>query len=421
MASLARPRFRDSRRRPVPAPHHVEILENRTLLSGTGAGLFGSQATPQPLHVPTVITLQSAASSAETGQALPLVATVSAAGTARQMKAAKSATITGTIEFLTDSPRPMILGKVAINKSNSQGPLSIVSAIDSFFGVSNQQAAFSENDTAFLRTTALRQLGSYQIEARFLAANDEFRASASAPATVTITPRTQDAPTVTALQAPTSAIETGETLAPSVTVQDPGNGLAGGVVKLTTVAPHPVVLGKVSVGVFNQPLSISTDQLQAVGTYQVQAVYQPDSNRFAASTSAPVTVTVTPLTAASFRVTPVVPHGHLGQPMSFKVTALDVHGQPLTNYTGTVDFSSPTDSWTILSPAAYHSLGIVQPSPDSPGLATFNPASYTFTPADRGSHTFTGAVTFGKAGAETLEVSQADDPEVRGETTFAIG
>ena len=35
-------------------------------------------------------------------------------------------------------------------------------------------------------------------------------------------------------------------------------------------------------------------------------------------------------------------------------------------------------------------------------------------------HTFMGAVTFGKAGAETLQVTQADDPKVRGRTTFAI-
>jgi hypothetical protein len=106
--------------------------------------------------------------------------------------------------------------------------------------------------------------------------------------------------------------------------------------------------------------------------------------------------------------------------LSFEVTALDAHGQPLTDYTGTVVFTSPTDSWTILPAPAYKRLGIAEPSADSPGLANFDPASYTFTPADQGSHTFVGAVTFGKAGAETLQVTQADDPEVSGKTTFAI-
>jgi hypothetical protein len=126
------------------------------------------------------------------------------------------------------------------------------------------------------------------------------------------------------------------------------------------------------------------------------------------------------MTAFSFRVTPVVSHGDLNEPLSFTVTALDAQGQPLTDYTGTVVFSSPTDSWTTLPAPAYKRLGIAEPSPDSPGLATFSPGSYTFTTADRGSHTFVGTVRFGKGGAETLQVTQADDPEVTGETTFAI-
>jgi hypothetical protein len=180
-------------------------------------------------------------------------------------------------------------------------------------------------------------------------------------------------------------------------------------------------LAKISVGVFNKPISISTDKLQEIGVYQLQATYVPKSNRFAGSTSAPVTVAITPLTAASFRVTPVVSHGAVDQPLSFEVTALDAQGQPLTSYTGTVVFSSPTDSWAMLSPSEDAKFSIPEPSLDSPILARFSPASYTFTPADQGSHTFVGTVTFGKAGAETLQVTQADDPEVDGKTTFAIG
>jgi hypothetical protein len=180
------------------------------------------------------------------------------------------------------------------------------------------------------------------------------------------------------------------------------------------------VLGKVSAGAFGRPIPFSTGELRGVGTYEVQAIYRPRTDRFAGSISAPVTVTITPLTAASFRVTPVVSHGALNQPMSFQVTALDAQGQPLTDYTGTVIFTSPTDSWTILPPSAYKRLGIAEPSPESPGLATFSPASYTFTTSDHGSHTFVGAVTFGKGGAETFQVTQADDPEVYGKTSFSI-
>jgi hypothetical protein len=371
------------------------------------------------MHVPTVITFQSGATSAETGQSLPLVATVSATGTARQVKAAQKETITGTIEFLTVSPRPIILAKVAINASN-QGTPSILSSIDSAFGINSQPNAVSVKDSAYLWTRALKTLGPYQIEARFLPANADFQASTSAPATVTIAPRTQNAPTVLGLQAPESRVETGAAVPLEVTLQNADSGLAGGVVKLTTVSPRPIVLGKISAGVFNQQISFTADKLQKVGTYQIQAVYVPGTNRFAGSTSAPVTVAVTPLTAASFRVTPVASRGALNEPMSFEVTALDAQGQPLTDYTGTVVFSSPTDSWSLLPASEYARLGIPEPSPDSPVLASFAPQSYTFTPTDHGSHTFVGAVTFGKGGAETLQVTQADDPKVRGRTTFAI-
>ncbi len=331
-----------------------------------------------------------------------------------------TSTIAGTIEFLADSPHPILLGKVAINSSSSSTP-SFLSNIDSAFGIASHPNSASVNDTAYLWTKALKAIGPYRIEARFVPANADYRASTSAPVAVTIAPRTQDAPTIISLQAPASDVETGAAVPLDVTVQDSGSSLAGGVVKLTTVSPHPVVLGKISVGVFNQPIAFATDKLQALGTYQIRAAYMPGTNRFAGSTSVPVTVNVTPLTAASFRVTPVVSHGVLNEPMSFEVTALDTQGRPLTDYTGTVVFSSPTDSWSMIPASQYAKLGIPEPSLDSPILATFAPQPYTFTPADHGSHTFVGAVTFGKGGAETLQVTQADDPEVYGKTTFAIG
>jgi hypothetical protein len=368
--------------------------------------------------VPTVIALQSVAASAETGQAIPFVATVGPTGSTRQLKVARSETISGTVEFLVDAPHPVVLGRVALNpSSSSSNPL--LQNVESAFGVQSQSGGFSAGDSAYLSTKALRKLGSYPIEARFLPANSEFRASTSTVQTVTISPRTQEAPTVTTLQAPAS-VETGASVPLTVTVQNHDSGLAGGVVTLTTVSPDPVVLGKISVGVFNRPITVSTDVLKAVGTYQVQATYKPSTGRFAGSTSSPVTVAITPMTAVGFRVTPVVGHGGLNRPMSFSVTAIDAQGQPLTNYTGTVVFSSPTDSWTILPAPAYKRLGIAPPSNDSPWLASFTPQSYTFTPADRGTHTFVGAVRFGKGGAETLQVTQADDPEVYGMTTFAI-
>ena len=47
--------------------------------------------------------------------------------------------------------------------------------------------------------------------------------------------------------------------------------------------------------------------------------------------------------------------------------------------------------------------------------------SYTFTPADHGTHTFPAQVEFEKGGAETLKVVQATNPKVSGITTFSIG
>ena len=161
--------------------------------------------------------------------------------------------------------------------------------------------------------------------------------------------------------------------------------------------------------------------MQQVGTHRIRAVYLPGNGRFGASTSAPITVAVTPLTAASFRVTPVDRVGQLNEPMSFEVTALDARGRPLTNYTGTVVVTSPTDSLPSFPASVYASLGIGVPSPDTPGLVRFSPASYTFTPADRGSHTLRGWGRIRQGGRESIQVTQANDSKVQGKATFAIG
>ena len=70
-------------------------------------------------------------------------------------------------------------------------------------------------------------------------ANNFFAASNSAPTSVTITPKTVNAPTVTSLTAVTNSIEMGETIGFSATVQNNNSSLADGVVKFVTVARHP--------------------------------------------------------------------------------------------------------------------------------------------------------------------------------------
>jgi Bacterial Ig-like domain (group 3) len=383
MPYFARLWGRDSRRRPVPARFVVEGLESRTMLSGA------STSAAVPLNVPTATSVQTGATKAEVGQYVPLVATVKYAGTGQS----NGQPITGSVAFVTQSPNPIVLGEAKLNN----------------------------HDQASLATNLIRTAGPYQINAEFLPANNYYAESSSAPVAVTINPATVNAPTVTSLQTSTSRVETGEPLSFTAAVQNADSSLADGVVEIETVARHPVVLGALNVGAFGQQINFTSFALQRVGTYKVEAVYVPSTNRFAKSISPPITVTVAPLTAASFRVTPIVRHGHLGTPLGFTVTAVNAQNQPVTNYTGTIVFSSPTDSWTIFPKSVYASLGLSEPPAQSTGLASFNPQAYTFTTADHGSHTFVNAVAFGKGGAESLEVTQANNAKVSGKTVFAIG
>ena len=202
------------------------------------------------------------------------------------MDAGKVEPITGTVAFLTDSPNPVVLGEVNLNKNGQAVTLD---------EHAEERRSLPDRGRVLARQQLLRRehLGAHS--------RDDHS-------------QTVNAPTVTSLQAVTNSIETGESIALNATVQNTNSSLADGVVEFVTVARHPVVLGEVDVGTFGQQVSFTTSALKKVGTYQIEAEYLPNTNRFAESTSPPVTVTVTPLTAASFRVTPVVRHGHLGKP-----------------------------------------------------------------------------------------------------------
>jgi hypothetical protein len=74
-----------------------------------------------------------------------------------------------------------------------------------------------------------------------------------------------------------------------------------------------------------------------------------------------------------------------GTPFDVTVTALDAYGHVATGYTGTVTFTtSDTDPAVVL------------------------PEAYTFTAADRGTHTFTAGVTLRTPGDQTLTATDAD-------------
>ena len=419
MSSLVSPRGRDSRPDRASARRDLEVLESRALLSTTTtSNLLGAPTTPAtPTGLPTILNLKSVASLAEAGQPIPLVASVAPGGNAKQLKASIGQTISGTIEIYTVTPRHTRLGSIAINKGASNSNNPFLSALSSSFGV-NQVGSGSFNDTAFLTTKKLQTVGQTEVQAKFIPSNSTYRASTSDIKLLTITAKTQNAPTSTTLIAPTSNIEAGAAISFSVNVHNADSNLTSGHVQLVTVGSHPIVLGRTSIGLFDRPVGFATSKLR-VGTYEVEAVYTSGTNRFASSTSAPVMITVTPLTAVSFRVKPFRPYGYMGQPQSFTVTALGANGKALPTYTGTVGFSSPTDSWTILPLNIYQKLQIAQPVNNAPWLATFSPGVYTFTPVDHGTHRFDGAVTFNKGGMNSLVVTQANDPEVTGSTIIA--
>jgi hypothetical protein len=218
-----------------------------------------------------------------------------------------------------------------------------------------------------------------------------------------------------------TSIETSQLITFTASVENANRHvpITSGRVKFVVESPKRRVLAEVSLNKKGQA-GVTQDKLTKLGPHVIEAEYIPGGSQIGKSVSNRITVTVTPLTAASFLVRPAIVRGHLGQPMSFTVTALDLRGQPMTNYTGTVVFSSPTDSWTTFHPAVYASLGVSAPPPQSTGLASFAKLTYTFVPADHGTHHFLGGVTFNKGGAEILKVAQGNNAKVFGKTTFAI-
>jgi hypothetical protein len=101
---------------------------------------------------------------------------------------------------------------------------------------------------------------------------------------------------------------------------------------------------------------------------------------FAGDTSQFSQYLAAPLPLARFRIVPSTINTTAGQLISFTVSAVDGNGLILTTYQGTVTFASAgTDAGPIL------------------------PATYTFTTADAGSHTFTAKYFI--AGTQTLTVS----------------
>jgi hypothetical protein len=103
---------------------------------------------------------------------------------------------------------------------------------------------------------------------------------------------------------------------------------------------------------------------------------------------------VTALPASQFRVS--APATVLaGAPFNLTVTALDPLGNVVTNYTGTVHFTSTDPSGTL-------------------------PANYTFTTADAGVHTFTNGATLRTLGSQTITATDTVTSTIMGSTSVTV-
>jgi hypothetical protein len=169
----------------------------------------------------------------------------------------------------------------------------------------------------------------------------------------------------------------------------------GGRVRFSIVSPIAETLGTAHPDRIGQS-TLTTSRLALGGTYVVMAQYLSLQGRYAPS-STDLTFTVGEPVVASLLIT--APHyfGAPGTPLTYSVTALDRAGQPVTDYTGTINMFSPTD----------HS-------------AQFSPHTYTFTTADHGTHEFPDGVTFHKGGAEVLKVDQISNTRIAGSQKFGI-
>jgi hypothetical protein len=104
-------------------------------------------------------------------------------------------------------------------------------------------------------------------------------------------------------------------------------------------------------------------------------------------------ITVNPATASKFIVT--APSSvNAGMAFSLTLTALDAYGNVVSNYTGTVHFSS-TDTKATL------------------------PTNCTFTAADKGVHTFTGLV-LRKRGYQKITITDTHNSTLTGSVTVDV-
>ncbi len=251
------------------------------------------------------------------GQALNLVATVSASGTG---------SMSGTVNFMNGST---VLGSASVNSSG----------------------------VATLSTASLAA-GTYSLTARYVG-NSSLLASTSAAASVTVTAST--AATTTSLVASPNPVTAGQTLNLVATVSASGTGSMSGTVNFMNGS---TVLGSASVN-SSGVATLSTASL-AAGTYSLTARYVGNSSLLA-STSAAASVTVTASTAATTTSLVASPNPvTAGQTLNLVAT---VSASGTGSMSGTVNFMNGS---TVLGSASVNSSGVATLSTASLAAGTYS-------------------------------------------------
>jgi N-acetylneuraminic acid mutarotase len=162
-------------------------------------------------------------------------------------------------------------------------------------------------------------------------------------------------------------------------------------------SPSGTVQFQIDGSPFGSPVALSGEQATSIGissllagSHTVRAIYSGDTS-FSISTGS---LTQTISVAATVLVVSGFPSPSIaGASAGFTVTAKDPLGETATNYRGTIHFSS------------------------SDNLASL-PANYTFTAADKGSHTFRAALK--TAGNQSLTATDTRSSSIKGTTVVAI-
>ncbi|MFH1598512.1 MAG: carboxypeptidase regulatory-like domain-containing protein [Patescibacteria group bacterium] len=128
-------------------------------------------------------------------------------------------------------------------------------------------------------------------------------------------------------------------------------------------------------------------QTSSAGTYAVTAA--ASNMTTGAATTFEITSLVGPPVATHLKVEGITDPIEAGAFSQVIVTALDSNNQVVTNYTGTISFSSDCSN-------------------------NFLPANYTFTSSDSGIHTFSDSVAFLRAGVCAVTAADVTHPSISG-------